>query len=255
MNTESNDSKIIVIKIPASDLKLDFTTLSDDFKKSCSAELYESTQKSIYKAWTETAGIDKNGSVWIAVSKLHIILRIKPNTVRYYLDKYVKKKYKIEIEGKVYVKGTEVCRLIDQNIQSSKTARKEHYLRFSEKIYHEIRDSDKALNQRNERREHINNYRNELKRTRISKFCIVNDELTSQPLITKEHDFSHIRSVALYLDLADKIWNGLVINKQTHKIITQRDIYDEDGLRKLCIEKGWETNWYSAFIEKINEHE
>ena len=70
-------------------------------------------------------------------------------------------------------------------------------------------------------------------------------------LDNKNSDFSHIRSFSLYPHLADNIKNGLIVNKSTHKIITEENINDEDELYALCEKKGWTTNWYDKFQESF----
>lgn len=67
----------------------------------------------------------------------------------------------------------------------------------------------------------------------------------------KNSDFSHIRSYSLYPLSADNIKNGLIVNKSTHKIITEENISDEDELYALCKKMGWTTNWYDKFKESF----
>lgn len=246
MTTEENTSALVLVRIPASDLELDFTIPSD-------AGLYTQTLKSIYTAWTSSAIIDQRGAVWVRTSKLHTILRTTRVLARYYLD-IIADEHKVKVRGEMYVKGSEVCRLIDNAVQSSSSLRREGYARYSDYLYREIRDSDKARLVRAEYYEYIRRYRSELKRTRIARFDVTTDELTGLPLYKTGTQFSHIRSVGAYLDMADKIWNGLVVNQQTHKIITNNDVNDEDQLLNLCIEYGWNTDWYSEFLNSLNSY-
>jgi len=90
-----------------------------------------------------------------------------------------------------------------------------------------------------------------LKKRRIKTYKIKFDELTGLPLDTKNSDFSHIRSFSLFPGLADNINNGLIVNKNTHKIITEKNINDEEELYDLCIEMNWQTNWYDEFKENF----
>ena len=46
------------------------------------------------------------------------------------------------------------------------------------------------------------------------------------------------------------MWNGLIVNKDTHFIITQEGVNDEEELYKLCYEKGWNTDWYETLLKK-----
>lgn len=244
MTTESNGSKIVLVHIPASDLELDFTIQDNTI-------LNSRTLRSIHAAWTSSAIIDQRGAVWVRTSKLHTILRTTQDLARYYLDR-ITEEHKVKVMGETYVKGSELCRLIDGIIQSSSSLKREGYAGYSEYLYREIRDSDKVRLVRAEYYEHVRRYRSELKRIRIAHLGIKKDELTGLPLKKTGTQFSHIRSVAAYLDLADKIWNGLVVNLKTHGAITNNNVNDEAQLLILCTENGWKTDWYSKFMGNLD---
>ena len=170
MSVGKSNSEIVLIQVPASNLEL-------DFRKSSDTSLNESTLKSIHNAWTASAGIDGYGAVWVAASKLHTILRTSPGVARYYLDRSVKNECKRKIDGETYVKGTEICHLIDNIIQSSGSITRERYAGYSESVYRRIRDSKDAQLIRAEKYERIARYRSELKRTRIAQLYLKSDEL------------------------------------------------------------------------------
>ena len=56
----------------------------------------------------------------------------------------------------------------------------------------------------------------------------------------------------MYKHLSDQIENGLIVNKETHKIITERGINEENELKLLCEEMGWDTNWYDDYIKILS---
>jgi hypothetical protein len=66
-------------------------------------------------------------------------------------------------------------------------------------------------------------------------------------------EFSHIISAAYDPELADQIWNGLVVNTETHKLITSKEITNQDDLLCLCEEEEWDTSWYDDFHNSLNE--
>jgi len=238
-------SEIVLIQIPASDLEL-------EFMQPFGSDSQRKTFKSIHSAWTSSAIIDQAGAIWVCTSKLHTILRTNPSLARYHLNT-VKDEYKTEVTGATYVKGSEICHLIDRIVQSAGSIRREGYARYSEAIYRDIRDSERTRLVRAEHYELMQSYRSELRRTRIAHFQVKRDELTSLPLRFC-NQFSHIRSVAAYPRLGDKLWNGLVINQDIHGFITKSEINDENQLLDLCVEHGWKTDWYSAYLESLKEH-
>lgn len=244
MSMERNSSEIF-IQIPASDLELSFIKPEDNY-------LNEKSLMSIHKAWTSSAVIDNNGAVWILQDNLHIILRTPD--AKYLVDNEIETKYKKIVNRKNYIKGSEVIKLLDRIIQNAGSIKKEEYARYSENMYLRIRDSKDAKLQRAKRYEFIKEYRDEMRRIRIAELDIKYCELTKEPLMDKNNDFSHIRKVSFDLELADKIWNGLVINRPIHKIINKYSINNEEDLLKLCQEQGWNTNWYGNFINKLNNY-
>ena len=110
-------------------------------------------------------------------------------------------------------------------------------------MYEAMRDSVDAKYLRAEYANFIHEITNSsLKQKRIKSLSLKYDELTG--MIFRKTEFSHIRSVAHYPYLADQYWNGLVINKATHSIITQNSVNNEDDLLKLCELNQWDTRWY-----------
>ena len=61
-----------------------------------------------------------------------------------------------------------------------------------------------------------------------------------------------ILEVQIYIELAGEVENGLVVNKNTHRIITQKDIKDEDELVDLCVKENWNTDWYERYLNYFN---
>lgn len=242
---ETNNSAIVKIQIPATELELELVFPKNIY-------LAQNTLTSIHNAWTASAAIDQYGSVWVAASRLHTILRTKKTNARYYLDYEVASEQKKTIDGEIYIAGTEIARLLDKRIQNAGSISKEEYTRFSEDYYGRIRDSKEARLIRAERYERMSTYRGELRRIRISQMSINYDELTNDSL--QQSHFSHIRSFAIHYELGDKIWNGLVVNRPTHQIITSADVNDEDQLLQLCRRYNWNTNWYDTFIRNLEDY-
>jgi len=248
-------SQIIQIKLFASDLGLKFELPPD-------SKLDSRTFKSIYNAWMTTTIVDPNGIVWISTSLLHRVLRTDKATASFHIDNSILEEDKKQYEGSLYVRGNVISGLIDKILQSAGSIKRETYIRYSEETYRQIRDSKDARLIRNERYEHLNTFRPLLKKTRLRSLKITKDELTGKPfeIISQKPkkycvanmQFSHIRSVAVYPDLSDRTWNGLITHKDIHKIITARVINNEEQLVSLCDENGWTTDWYSDYMQNIN---
>ena len=149
-----------------------------------------------------------------------------------------------------YISGTDFINLLSIVFDATPTFRKRDYIRYSKKLYYLIQDSDKAEVLRARYCESIAEERKKLKKRRIKEHSITVDELTRAPLNLKTAEFSHIRSAAIYPDLQLEVDNGLIINKETHDIITQNNVQNEEDLVRLCVQKRWETRWY-VYYKKI----
>lgn len=200
-------------------------------------------------SWNNCCFLDDRGQIWIEISKLNSILRTNKSNANYYVAQ-IKEENKIRMNNKTYTIGYEVIKLIDKFIQNENSgSKKSMYLKYSENLYHAIRDSDTSQNLRNTYQLMLSDNRKKLKKIRTKKYKIKFDELTGEPLKRIKSEFSHIRSFAIFKELGDRIENGLIVNRDTHQIITKAGINDEDELLDLCKEHSWKTNWYDNYLK------
>ena len=203
-------------------------------------ELNDNWATAIQNAWLKGANLDGRGIVWISSKYSHTLLHVNKNLVNYYLAT-------IGRSGADYITGTEFIFLLSNIFDSATTFRRRDYIRYSRTLYYLITDSDKAEVMRARYYEDLIDKKNKLKARRIKKYKIVIDELTGFSLKIRTAEFSHIRSVAIYPDLQLELENGLIVNKKTHEIITEKGIQNEDDLYNLCLEKSWNTKWYNYY--------
>ncbi|MDZ5253560.1 hypothetical protein [Clostridium sp. LIBA-8841] len=223
-----------------------------DFKEpERNEELSSKVHKEIDNAWKGSSFLDNKGWVWIREDRLHSILRTTKGNAAYLLDK-IYDKYKMNIGNTTYVRGFEIVKLIYKRIEESGAGKTEKYLALSQKYYDAITNSDKARILRLEYGRDMVEIRKALKKKRKNKYKIDADELTLEPLKFKTAEFSHIRSVSLYPESAGNFENGLLVNKETHKLITEKSINDEDELFELCEKMKWSVAWYDPYKEQFN---
>lgn len=201
-------------------------------------------------AWRRAVAVSRKGHIWIDSSELHNILRTTKENANH-LVVTTKEKHKLRAEGKEYISGTRFIQVIDKRIQNASKARKGKYMEYSESIYREIRDSSDVNEIRIMWQEKIDSIINRLKSTRKKKYNLKRDELTGERL--SEDHFSHIRGKEVYRDIADKYWNGLVVNRETHNEITREGCINEEDLLDLCDKKGWRMGWYDEFDTKLED--
>ena len=161
-------------------------------------------------------------------------------------------KYIRYMSGKSYVRGFVVISLISRYMEENGVGTKGTYLEISRAYYDSILLSDKVKLIRLEYDNAIKEQRKKLKKKRKNKYKIEFDELTGEPL-ERGFEFSHIRSVSMFKSLCDVIDNGLLVNKNTHRIITEKGLNDEEELRSLCIEMGWKIDWYESYKANFPE--
>lgn len=204
------------------------------------------TVTGISNAWKEGTIIDAKGWLWVNTDKLHTILRTNKDNARYQLSR-IENEFKMNRGNKSYVRGFKILELIARTIEENGVGKKGIYLETSKEYYDAINTCDKAARLRMEYNQVVEEECRTLKHKRIKKYRLKEDELTGEKLNKAKSDFSHIRSVAIYKSLSDHIENGLVVNKETHKIITERGINDEVELKCLCEEKNWKVDWYKRY--------
>lgn len=226
----------------------EFEKASGAYQQPTSEDRYlnESTKSAIKNAWDSFSVLDSFGRVWVQANCVHTLLRTSKANANYLIggiadyDKYR--------EGtQLYIRGTAICQLLDFNIQNARSLQRENYIRFSELFYKAIRDCSRARELRAEFYEHLQRIVGRLKQDRICSFGIKYDELTNEPLDLRNCEFSHIRSVSLFPELAGLMENGLIVNKDTHDQITRNAINDEEELLQLCEMNNWNTSWFNQY--------
>ncbi len=210
--------------------------------------LHKSTITKIENAWKRGSVIDRCGVLWIRVDELWIIWRTDKATAKELYLQVSKGKYRHDINGYQCLRGCEVIKFIYDRLTSTRLQQRDG-LGFSKNIFDDILENSEvqliALNANLL----IEQTSKSLKKARIKEYHLSSDELTLEPL--GSCDFSHIISVKSYPELADQMWNGLVVNKETHRFITAEKITNGDDLLDLCIAKGWSTNWYDDWKHRL----
>lgn len=212
-------------------------------------ELDKTTVKKIINA-INRGKPDSRGLIWINCLTLHTVLRVKTKVDARYLLETIDKKYKTTYEGEEYVLWSSIISIVEKRREENP---KNRYLSLVMDILNEINECDEIQLLRLKAKNLMEQRVKKLKNKRIRSYKLKDDELTNAPLDKKKAEFSHIRSVAMFPELAEMMWNGLIVNKDTHFIITQEGVIDEEELYKLCYEKGWNTDWYETYKEKLNK--
>ncbi|PIH55811.1 hypothetical protein [Paenibacillus sp. LK1] len=215
---------------------------------------HKGTITSIRNSINVHAYLNDKGELWIAATGLSTILRTDVQSARFFIET-LGSSDKIEYEGEIFVSGHQVAGQIFKSIEESGLKTRGVYLSFSEECLKAARDSDKAKVLRGEYQEFMEEQLSKLKKKRIKLFKITIDELTGESLEKKSAEFSHIRSKAKFRDQALDTENGLVVNKSTHRIITDSAAITEEHLFYLCQEKEWSLEWYPPYLEYLRSLE
>jgi hypothetical protein len=244
-------SSLIHHKIKGEDLGLEFLDHEGG--------LAPGTLRGIFKAWIAASVIDQRGALWVKASQLHTILRTKKDKARHLLGG-ASKRDKVQMTGEglfggekvleTLIRSTKVCEWVNHSIQSPVASRTAEYLRYSEAVYRKVRDCDRAKVLRTEFREQLKSTQKNLKKQRVKRLKIKHDELTGVSL-ERSANFAHIRAACVYFEMADKDWNGLVINAETHLVLTKEGILDESELLQMCKKKKWKTDWHDTFKREL----
>lgn len=149
---------------------------------------YPRTITEINNAWRNCSFLDDSGHVWVAVDKIHSILRTSKGNGRYHIEG-VEESAKKTINNTTYIMGYKLGALIDRFIQETGESSKSRYLRYSEELYRAIRDSDTAKKLRLEFAFELSDSRKGLKKARIKTHKIIRDEVTGDSLLRKPVNF------------------------------------------------------------------
>lgn len=236
-----NESKqLAVIKSYIKDIKYDMPKKAEELNKMTITKIKNAIGSGI---------VDSHGIIWFNCSKLHTILRVRTKSDSAYLLESIDNKFKANYNNGNYICWSSLVAIIARRIEIKPD---NEYLRLVLSILNDLNEkSEIRLLQLNAKKIQETNVK-KLKKTRIKKLKIVNDELTNQKLDKKTAEFSHIRSVTMYPELSEREWNGFIVNKITHTLITNAGVNDEDQLYKLCYTHGWNTSWYNKYKEMIN---
>lgn len=242
-DNDSNSKEIVLFENHVIDMKVEIPDKPESAHKG--------TCTRVKNAWVNFSHMDDKGNIWVDAERLSDILRtskaIAKHTVVNIDDKDI-----LRSGNKIYIRAYEIRNIIDKFIQNEKVCKRKDYLKYSEQIYMAIRDCDSAEVLRTRHNEKLEDARKKLKHKRIKKYNIEYDELTGERLIKKTAEFSHIRSFAIYTEIGADIENGLIVNKETHKIITNKSICDEVELYNLCLDEGWNIDWYNRYKNYYN---
>lgn len=193
--------------------------------------------------------VDSKGFIWFDCSTLHTILRVKTKNDAAYILEKIDNKYKVDYNSRTYVRWSSLLWIVGKRIEENP---KNQYLKLILSILDEISNSNDVKVLQDKAKELQQKNIKKLKKQRIKEFKIVKDELTNEKLDGESAEFSHIRSVTMYPEFSEFIWNGLIVNKKTHNIITSETVNDEEQLYSLCFRLGWNIQWYDKYKEIIN---
>lgn len=212
--------------------------------------LAKNTVGKIVKAWSEGGLIDGSGKVWLDTAYLPQVIRTSPWIAR-------KRRNEaddcdlVRFSGTTYLSGSAILYILDEVITRAGISKRRLYAQLSENLCKDIRDSAAAKERQTLFERQMKDTRSKLKRDRIRLFSVDADELTGEELDRRSAEFSHILSASYYFEFSDKVWNGLVVNKPTHELITQKNVADDKELLVLCKEQGWKRDWLKDFNKHI----
>ena len=193
--------------------------------------------------------VDSKGFIWFDCSTLHTILRVKTKNDAAYILEKIDNKYKVDYNSRTYVRWSSLLWIVGKRIEENP---KNEYLKLILSILDEISNSNDVKVLQDKAKELQQKNIKKLKKQRIKEFKIVKDELTNEKLDGESAEFSHIRSVTMYPEFSEFIWNGLIVNKKTHNIITSETVNDEEQLYSLCFRLGWNIQWYDKYKDIVN---
>jgi len=217
------------------------------------ADLNIGAARRTFNAWQSGTLTDATGQIWIDEKHLSDIWRTDHGTAAFFVGGIIPHD-RANFSGRQCVKYSAVVYRLNEILQGPTTNKRREYLRLSEIIGLHARDASQAEVLRLQNSESVNDAKRRLKGDRIRAYSIQLDELTGQLLELSTCEFHHVRRQSGHSDLIGMIWNGLIINKSTHSLITSKHISDEHQLYELCILMSWLTDWYERYKVDVAAH-
>lgn len=199
----------------------------------------------IANAWRDSILIDGKGWIWVKQEKLHSILRTSISNANFIVTK-IEDEYKRSYDGLLYIRGFKVIEQIIKAQEENGTGSRGINLQASKQYYEQIHMCDTVKMLRLDYDNQLKSDRSKLKKKRRNQYKISYDELTGEKL-KWGYEFSHIRSYSLHREIANNIDNGLLVNKDVHRQITEHGINNEEELLTFCQQHSYNTNWYKTF--------
>lgn len=199
----------------------------------------------ISNAWRDSVLIDSKGWIWVKKEKLHSILRTSIHNINFIVMQ-IPDEYKRSYDGTPYIRGFKVMEQLIKAQEENGTGSRGINLEASKQYYEQIHMCDTVKMLRLDYDNQLKSNRSKLKKKRRNTYKITHDELTGEKL-KWGYEFSHIRSYSLYREFADHIDNGLLVNKEIHRQITECGINNEEELLRFCQDHQYKTNWYQPY--------
>lgn len=235
-----------------SDLDINIRTQAINFSSHLLDKLSSRTLTSIRNAFSRALLVWQNGICYIKVSELSHLLRTGNSGAHNVIwqdgiDGYVSPSRGYDIDGNIYITGSDFCGILDARIASTYGLRN-IYLRYIRSLYQEITSLTAFNDLRVSFVENIEQKRNNLKQQRISTYGINRCEFTGENFNnTNEVQFAHIESVSTSPLNALNINNGVIIFTYIHADLTRRGIHDFAGMYDYCLEQNYNTSWADNF--------
>lgn len=224
-----------------------------DLNENLPANLNLGAARRTFNAWQSGTLTDSTGQIWIDEQYLSDIWRTDHGTAAFFVGGILPHD-RSNFSGRRCVKYSAVVYRLNEILQGPISNRRREYLRLSEIIGLHARDASQAEVLRLQNAESVNDAKRRLKGDRIRVYNIQHDELTGHVLELSTCEFHHVRRQSGYADLIGMVWNGLIVNKSIHNIITENNISDEHQLYRLCISMGWFTDWYEHYKADVTSH-
>lgn len=224
-----------------------------DLKQNLPANLNLGAARRTFNAWQSGTLSDSTGQIWLDEQYLSDIWRTDHATAAFFVGGIIPRD-RANFSGRQCVRYSAVVYRLNEILQGPIANKRREYLRLSEIIGLHARDASQAEVLRLQNSESVNDAKRRLKADRIRAYNIQLDELTGHTLELSTCEFHHVRRQSGHSDLIGMIWNGLIINKSTHNVITSNNISDEHQLYTLCISMAWLTDWYERYKMDVAAH-
>lgn len=220
-------------------------------------QLSQGTLSRIKNAFENSMLISSYGELLIKVDNLSDLFRTGNSGaeglfIRKGIGNSVSPSRMINIENSFYISVFDFEAILSHRIDSASMlgGKKYQYLCYVKKLLEYLKNHSVYRDVRNLYLSQVYEYRSQLKMDRYNLLPNKCCEFSLRPIENiKDFEFAHIQSVVTNPANALNVYNGVLIHRDLHRILTESQVHDFEGMYEFCEFHGLSLEWAEQYLK------